>query len=109
MKAAPITEIEPGHRDLKIGSVVHWYVHTRITAKGMNHVREPLYQCSLCPKPGPCSNPVLRTSDKMHPHVLKHDEKDQKRYEREMAKVCGMSKPIPGQLGIFGLADEVKK
>lgn len=105
MKAETFTEVDPNGRSLKIGAIVHRYVTTRHRKRGMNTVVEPLYQCSLCAPPKPWANPVLRTEEKMHSHVLSHAEKEEARYSREMAKECGMSAPLPGQLGLaaFGI------
>lgn len=111
MKREPFTTVDDSERSLRIGAIVHPYVHTRHRPKGASTVVETLYRCALCPPPKPWANPVLRTSGKLHEHILKHAEKDEAKYSREMAKECGMSEPIPGQLGLdgFGIGVVTKK
>ena len=100
-----------GTPGLRIGSVVHEYIATRVVTKKSGTVRVRLYRCALCPP----ADEVLMISTgvergfhdegRLAAHLAGHALRADVAHSKAMARECGMSSAIPGQTGMAELGD----
>lgn len=106
-----------GTPGLRIGSVVHEYIATRVVTKKSGTVRVRLYRCALCPP----ADEVLMISTgvergfhdegRLAAHLAGHALRADVAHSKAMARECGISAPIPGQTGMaeLGVGDVLPK
>lgn len=93
-------EVETGILHVEDRGIWFRYLHTETKIKGMNRIRRRMFTCSECTNSCIAHDKLTSHADKHVRRMEREATKADRAYSAELARECGMSAPIAGQLGI---------